>query len=38
MKAKLKETGAALAGEMSGRIFFNDRWFGFDDALHAPHA
>lgn len=35
MKAKLKETGAALAGEMSGHIFFNDRWFGFDDALYA---
>jgi phosphomannomutase/phosphoglucomutase len=35
MKAKLKEMGAALAGEMSGHIFFNDRWFGFDDALYA---
>lgn len=35
MKAKLKETGARLAGEMSGHIFFNDRWFGFDDALYA---
>lgn len=35
MKAKIKETGAALAGEMSGHIFFNDRWFGFDDALYA---
>ncbi|EIC29163.1 MULTISPECIES: phosphomannomutase/phosphoglucomutase [Methylomicrobium] len=35
MKAKLRETGAALAGEMSGHIFFNDRWFGFDDALYA---
>lgn len=35
LKAKLKETGAALAGEMSGHIFFNDRWFGFDDALYA---
>jgi phosphomannomutase/phosphoglucomutase len=34
MKAKLRETGAALAGEMSGHIFFNDRWFGFDDALY----
>jgi phosphomannomutase/phosphoglucomutase len=34
MKAKLQETGAALAGEMSGHIFFNDRWFGFDDALY----
>ncbi len=35
MKNKLKETGAALAGEMSGHIFFNDRWFGFDDALYS---
>ncbi|MGZ8954387.1 MAG: phosphomannomutase/phosphoglucomutase, partial [Methylovulum sp.] len=35
MKAKLKETGARLAGEMSGHIFFNDRWFGFDDALYS---
>jgi phosphomannomutase/phosphoglucomutase len=35
IKAKLKETGAKLAGEMSGHIFFNDRWFGFDDALYA---
>ncbi len=35
IKAKLKETGAALAGEMSGHIFFNDRWFGFDDAIYA---
>ncbi|WP_347988343.1 phosphomannomutase/phosphoglucomutase [Methylomonas sp. AM2-LC] len=35
LKAKLKETGAALAGEMSGHIFFNDRWLGFDDALYA---
>jgi len=35
MKAKLKETGAALAGEMSGHIFFNDRWLGFDDALYS---
>jgi phosphomannomutase/phosphoglucomutase len=35
MKAKLKETGAKLAGEMSGHIFFNDRWFGFDDALYS---
>ena len=35
MKAKLKETAAALAGEMSGHIFFNDRWFGFDDALYS---
>lgn len=35
IKAKLKETGAALAGEMSGHIFFNDRWFGFDDGIYA---
>lgn len=35
IKSKLKETGAALAGEMSGHIFFNDRWFGFDDAIYA---
>ena len=35
IKAKLKETGAKLAGEMSGHIFFNDRWFGFDDALYS---
>ncbi|MDA9689075.1 phosphomannomutase/phosphoglucomutase [Betaproteobacteria bacterium] len=35
MKSKLKETGAFLAGEMSGHIFFNDHWFGFDDAIYA---
>ena len=35
MKAKVKETGAKLAGEMSGHIFFNDRWYGFDDAIYA---
>ena len=35
IKAKLKETNAPLAGEMSGHIFFNDRWFGFDDAIYA---
>lgn len=35
IKKKLKETGAALAGEMSGHIFFKERWFGFDDALYA---
>ena len=34
IKAKLKETGAALAGEMSGHIFFKERWYGFDDALY----
>ncbi|MBK6401215.1 MAG: phosphomannomutase/phosphoglucomutase [Rhodocyclaceae bacterium] len=35
VKAKLKETGAPLAGEMSGHIFFKERWYGFDDALYA---
>lgn len=35
IKAKLKACGAKLAGEMSGHIFFNDRWFGFDDALYS---
>lgn len=35
IKAMLKETGAKLAGEMSGHIFFSDRWYGFDDALYA---
>ncbi|MDH5731035.1 MAG: phosphomannomutase/phosphoglucomutase [Gammaproteobacteria bacterium] len=34
IKAKLKESGAPLAGEMSGHIFFKERWFGFDDALY----
>jgi phosphomannomutase/phosphoglucomutase len=31
IKAKLKETGALLGGEMSGHIFFKERWYGFDD-------
>jgi phosphomannomutase/phosphoglucomutase len=35
IKSKMKETGAKLAGEMSGHIFFADRWFGFDDAIYA---
>lgn len=35
IKAKLKESGAQLAGEMSGHIFFNDRWYGFDDGLYS---
>ncbi len=35
IKAKLKETGAPLAGEMSGHIFIKERWYGFDDALYA---
>ncbi|MBT3457249.1 MAG: phosphomannomutase/phosphoglucomutase [Thiotrichales bacterium] len=34
IKKKLKETGADLAGEMSGHIFFKERWYGFDDALY----
>lgn len=35
VKAKIKETGALLAGEMSGHIFFNDRWYGVDDGVYA---
>ena len=35
IKAKIKESKAILAGEMSGHIFFNDRWYGFDDGLYA---
>lgn len=35
IKSKMKEVNAALAGEMSGHTFFNDRWYGFDDALYA---
>ncbi|MDP2169428.1 MAG: phosphomannomutase/phosphoglucomutase [Rhodocyclaceae bacterium] len=35
IKTKLKETGAALAGEMSGHMFFKERWYGFDDGLYA---
>ena len=35
VKAKLKETGAPLGGEMSGHIFFKDRWYGFDDGLYS---
>jgi len=34
MKAKMKQTGAELGGEMSGHIFFKERWFGFDDGLY----
>ncbi|MCY1212456.1 Phosphomannomutase/phosphoglucomutase [compost metagenome] len=34
VKAKLKETGAPIAGEMSGHVFFKDRWYGFDDGLY----
>ena len=35
VKKMLKRSGAALAGEMSGHVFFADRWYGFDDALYA---
>ncbi|MDD3267162.1 MAG: phosphomannomutase/phosphoglucomutase [Burkholderiales bacterium] len=35
VKAKIKETGALLAGEMSGHLFFNDRWYGCDDGVYA---
>ena len=35
IKARMVETGALLAGEMSGHIFFKERWYGFDDALYA---
>ncbi len=35
IKAKMKESHAELAGEMSGHMFFSDRWFGFDDAIYA---
>lgn len=35
IKAKMRETGALLAGEMSGHMFFKERWFGFDDGLYA---
>ncbi len=34
MKSRLRDTGALLAGEMSGHIFFKERWYGFDDALY----
>ncbi len=35
IKGKMKETGAAMAGEMSGHTFFKERWYGFDDGLYA---
>jgi len=35
IKAKLRETGAPLAGEMSGHVFFKERWYGFDDGMYA---
>lgn len=34
IKAKMRETGALLAGEQSGHIFFKERWYGFDDAIY----
>ncbi|MBS3804004.1 MAG: phosphomannomutase/phosphoglucomutase [Oleiphilaceae bacterium] len=34
MKAKMREIGALLAGEMSGHVFFGERWYGFDDGLY----
>ncbi|MGL6250247.1 MAG: phosphomannomutase/phosphoglucomutase, partial [Billgrantia desiderata] len=34
IKARMKETGAQLAGEMSGHIFFQERWYGFDDGIY----
>lgn len=34
MKAKMKDTGAALGGEVSGHVFFNERWYGFDDGIY----
>jgi len=35
VKAKMRETAAPLGGEMSGHVFFKDRWYGFDDGLYA---
>jgi len=35
IKARMRETGALLAGEMSGHIFFKERWYGFDDGIYA---
>jgi len=35
IKAKMRETGAELAGEMSGHFFFKERWYGFDDGIYA---
>jgi phosphomannomutase len=37
IKSKMKETGAPLAGEMSGHIFFAEDYYGFDDALYAAN-
>jgi len=35
IKAKMRETGAAMAGEMSGHFFFGERWYGFDDGIYS---
>ncbi|WP_376767447.1 hypothetical protein [Paludibacterium denitrificans] len=35
IKSKIKETGALVAGEMSGHVFFKERWYGFDDGMYA---
>ena len=35
IKTRMRETGALLAGEMSGHFFFKERWYGFDDGLYA---
>src|SRR3546814_17234167 len=35
IKKKMKQSGALLAGEMSGHIFFKERWFGFDDGIYS---
>ncbi|HVK54897.1 MAG TPA: phosphomannomutase/phosphoglucomutase, partial [Burkholderiales bacterium] len=35
IKSKMRESGALLAGEMSGHMFFKERWYGFDDGLYA---
>ena len=38
IKSTMKKTGALVAGEMSGHVFFKERWFGFDDGLYAARA
>jgi phosphomannomutase len=38
IKAKMKEMASPLGGEMSGHIFFKERWFGFDDGTYAGRA
>ena len=35
IKSTMKKTGALVAGEMSGHIFFKERWYGFDDGMYA---